>query len=41
MIDETHTYELGRWAYETSRTNLTLAERLEKGKWEAEGVERL
>lgn len=39
MVDETYTYELGRWAYETE--NLTLAERLEKGKWEAERLERL
>jgi hypothetical protein len=40
-MDETYTYELGRWAYETSHENLTLAERLEKGKWEAERLERL
>jgi hypothetical protein len=38
MIDETYTYEHEheRWAYETSDINLTLAERVEKQKWEAE-----
>jgi hypothetical protein len=39
-MDETYTYELWRWTYETSDASLTLAERLEKRKWEAERVER-
>jgi hypothetical protein len=32
-------YQLQHWAFETSNTNITLAERLEKSKWkyEAEG----
>jgi hypothetical protein len=40
-MDETYTYELWRWTYETSDASLTLAERLEKRKWEAERVEIL
>jgi hypothetical protein len=32
-MDEAVTYELGRWVYETSNENITLAEKLEKSKW--------
>jgi hypothetical protein len=33
--------QLMKWAYETSSANMTLAERLEKSRWELERVERL
>ena len=41
VMEETNTYELGLWAYETSDANVTLAERLEKRNWEAERLQRL
>jgi hypothetical protein len=34
-------YHLQLWVYETSGANMTVAERLEKSKWEAERLERL
>jgi hypothetical protein len=37
-MNETYTYELERWVYETSDANLTFAERLQKRKWEADKV---
>jgi hypothetical protein len=33
--------QLQLWAYETSNTTITLAERFEKANWEAEKLERL
>ena len=34
-------HQLQLWAYETSNTNITVAERLERGNWVAERIERL
>jgi hypothetical protein len=36
-----HTAQLQQWAYETSNSNLTVAERFEKGNWEKQRRENL
>jgi hypothetical protein len=38
-FDEGTEHQLSRWVYEVNKDNLTLAERLEKSKWEAEDVD--
>ena len=38
-FDEGTEHQLGRWVYEVNKGNLTLAERLEKSKWEAKDVD--